>query len=128
MTDTTKPPFDVLVNTDGTEAVIRLPKNEVRVSAVELENAIAWLGLLRSKMKPSIPSALPANPNLLPLSDFLFVPLVPDGPPQTNGAALHVRSRYFGWFQLRFAPEHCQHLSSWLSGQPIGAPQGATIN
>jgi hypothetical protein len=123
-----KPPFDVLINPEGTEAVIRLRENEVRVSAEGLENAIAWLGLLRSKMKPAVPTALPQNPQLLPLSDFLFVPLAADAVPNTNGVALHVRSGYFGWFQLRLSPEHCQHLASWLSGQPVGAPKGATLN
>src|SRR5438094_9547905 len=128
MSNPPKPPFDVLVNPEGTEAVIRLAEKEVRVSAAELENAIAWLGLLRSKMKPPIPSVLPLDPNLLPLSDFLFVPLAAGSSPQTHGAAVHLRSEYFGWFQLRLSPEHCQHLASWLSGQPVGAPQGATIN
>ena len=128
MSNTPKPPFDVGLNAEGTEAVIRLAEKEVHVTADELENAIAWLGLLRSKMKPPVPSALPTNPKLLPLSDFLFVPLTPGNPPNTHGAALNVRSSYFGWFQLRLSPEHCQHLVSWLSGHQIGAPQGATIN
>jgi len=128
MTDIAKPPFDVLVNPDGTEAIVRLPQGEVRVSALELENAIAWLGLLRAKMKPPVPSVLPENPRLLPLSDFLFLPPASGEPPKTRGATLCVRSEYFGWFQLRLSPEHCEQLVSWFSGQPVGAPRGATLN
>src|SRR5437660_10401851 len=105
MSDPMKPPFDALINPEETEAVIRARDNEVRVSAEELENAIAWLGLLRSKMKPPVSTALPQDPELLPLSDFLFVPLAANAPPNTHGVALHARSGYFGWFQLRLSPE-----------------------
>ena len=128
MTDILKPPFDVVVNPDGTEAIIRLAQNELRVSAAELENAIAWLGLLRSKMNPPVASSLPENLQFMPLANFVFLPPASGEPPTAGGAALNVRSAYFGWFQLQMSPEHCKHLVAWLSGQPVGAPRGATLN
>jgi hypothetical protein len=128
MTDNLKPPFDVLVNPEGTEAIIRLAQNELRVSAAELENAIAWLGLLRSKMNPPVAGSLPESLQFLPLSNFVFLQPASSDPPTIGGVALNVRSAYFGWFQFQMSAEHCKHLVAWLSGQPVGAPRGATLN
>jgi len=128
MNDAEKPPFAIEPSADGTEIVIRLAQTELRVTAIELERAIAWLGLARASMTPSVAVALTQNQKMLPLSDFLFLPSANGQPPVVSGAALAVRSAYYGWFEVRLSAENCAHLVSWLSGHAVGAPRGATVN
>lgn len=127
MTETQRPPFDSSLNEQRTEATIEIEGAKFVVTAEQLENTIAHLGLLRSKMLPAVPKTTQPN-RILPL-DFLEVERFGNTENPTGGGLfVYARSPYFGWFQIHMSPEWCSGLVPYLTGENLSPPPHATIN
>ena len=121
------PPFTYALNEQRTEATIEINGAQIHVTAEQLENAIAYLGLLRSNMIPAVPSSIPIDRRMA--LDFLQVERFGNTEnPIEGGAVFSARSLYFGWLQIHMSPEWCAGLVSYFQGINPAPPLNATIN
>lgn len=127
MTNIPERPFEYALNEQRTEATIEINGTQVSLTAEQLENAIAYLGALRSQMIPAVPASMPPH-RMLPL-DFLQAERIGNTDnPTGGGAVFSARSPYFGWLQIHMSPEWCSGLVSYFKGDDLAPPPNATVN
>jgi hypothetical protein len=130
--NTQEPPFKPTINADATGATIRFRARTVNLSASELEEMIAWLGHLRSQLKPAVPVSCEGVETIF-YADHCFAAPLQKGEaqaPTEAGAAIYFQSPLFGWFQYPAPAEFCRMLADWLQGHPGGlskVPSGASL-
>jgi hypothetical protein len=115
------------ISSDQLDVEIEIPKSNMNVDG--LDNLIRALGRIRASMKPAHPQRPPVGAsNYLPL-DAWHVFLSTDGkPPTESGILLLVRSPLFGWQHYALDAGEASTLLDYLSGKPLGRPDGQHLN
>ena len=124
----TTAPFDHVLSDDKSVATITLPSNSVMLTAQEIENAIHWLGALRSGMSPPVPMNIADQKTVLTVDFCDFNRLDENLIPATGGATIGFRSHLLGWFSFAASPEFLRGLPDWISGVDNTPPKNTTLN
>ena len=114
-------PFVPHLSSDLRSVEIEFPSGRVKLTTEQLQVVLLWLGRLRSKMTPPVPTE-PTRESSVPASDWRFVATPPD-----KIGLLEIRTD-FGWVLVSLSPEGRKHLAAAAMGILGTAPSNATFN
>ena len=115
-------PFVPHLSSDLRSVEIEFMGGRVKLTTEQLQIVLLWLGRVRSKMTPSVPSE-PTQGSSVFASDWRFVATPPD-----KIGHLEVRTTEVGWVLVPLSPERRKHLAAAAMGASGTAPPNATFN
>ncbi|MDE2468720.1 MAG: hypothetical protein KGL35_08255 [Bradyrhizobium sp.] len=97
---------------DGKTARLAIGAVAVDMGAEQLEEFIAGLADIRSRLSPAVSDRPPAG---RPIHEFQNPEGSVGGDPQTHEVVLAFRTATIGWLNLRFSPEKARQMASLLT-------------
>lgn len=110
------PLFDGLFNEDKTKVKLFLKTSQQEFDAEEIENAIRWLGAVRSLMKPAVPIDPSPDATFVEADFCNFASNESGQVPALGGGHILLRSSLFGWVRFVASPELLRGFADWVQG------------
>jgi hypothetical protein len=115
-------PFSPTLSDDRQSVEIAFGGTSINLTTEQLQSVLLWLGLLRSKMTPAVPTE-PTRQSTVFASNWFF-PAVP----LNQVGHLALRTAEFGWAVIPLGLEDRQLLAAASLAVPVGAPKDGKRN